>query len=136
MRTCPQCNTTFVSNFDRGQCPHCAYHFRASEALGLPEGYSVADALSFSVEESQQFIEQHTLQRVATGSMEEPPESISAEEQCDYKWHQQWLQQGIALGGTLFAWHSGDTHSRFAGYVVIKDGQILAKMCTEICLSD
>lgn len=136
MRTCLRCDTAFVSNFDRGQCPHCTYHFQASEAIGLPEGYSLADALSFSVEESQQFIKEHKLQRVTTGTIEEPHESMSVEEQRDWTWHQQWLQQGIAQGGTLFAWHGENARSRFAGYVVIKDGQILAKMCTETCLWD
>jgi hypothetical protein len=67
-----------------------------------------------------------------------PPvrEQLPELEREDWEFHRRWLLEAIEQGGTLYAWQQEQPKARFAGYLVVKDGKVLATMRTQVLLWD
>jgi hypothetical protein len=54
----------------------------------------------------------------------------------DWEFHRRWLRSAMNEGGTLFAWRQAYPQAKFGGYLIIKEGQLIALMRTEVCFAN
>lgn len=144
-RTCPECDTAFVSHYDQARCHRCGHLFRASEVYGLPPGIDfeqlASKAATVSKEQSDWLLQLLTKpaetlpQRPVLFDRDELNDSDGRQREF-WEWKCYLLKRALADGGVLWSWstsaESWQTRCGACGFAVVKEGRVTAFMTTAI----
>lgn len=144
-RTCPECDTAFVSHYDQARCHRCGHLFRASEVYGLPPGIDfeqlASQAATVSKEKSDWLLQlltkpvENLPQRPVLFDNDELNDADGRQREF-WEWKCYLLNRARADGGVLWGWstsaESWQARCGVCGFAVVKEGRVTAFMTTMI----
>ena len=138
-RQCPECGKDFVSQFNRGRCPHCEHTFYAMDVHGPPPNVNLEqiaeESAIVSAETSDRILKLLTERADALPERPEQFDNPKLKTVLDHEremwdWNDYLMKQAIANGGELWRWstssESWEAMMGACGLAVVKDGRITA----------
>ncbi|WP_157609841.1 hypothetical protein [Roseimaritima ulvae] len=132
-RPCTNCDATFVSQFDRGQCENCGTVFEASAIYGMPEDASVEAILAITQEESDAILK---LDLEEIDSIADNGWKLRGEQRLEYNYLLKRMADALADGAKLYSWVTRTSNSREGWVFAIKDNSVVEKMMVDLMISN